>query len=203
MGRFGGLLVFCASIVTHKSIWQKYSESNSKMDRNTKVVVNVVAFVVIVIWSVVLAVQMWTKSKEPKVTVTATTAQTLAPIVTPHAEQEMVGPIATATETEAVPVSNPAPVVQVETTENKTANMPVLPSDPWKCLAGVHVPIRRNSKKDIECLSKDGQTCAMATTDAECGVMAASATSDAKVVACGGKYEDPTSWCAKANAQLL
>ena len=75
----------------------------------------------------------------------------------------------------------------------------------WKCSDDVLTPIRRNANDAIECASYDGRNCLWRTTKKECEeTIHALSVRNLDPVKCDTtSYDNPDSWCAKAEASGL
>jgi hypothetical protein len=92
----------------------------------------------------------------------------------------------------------------------KQSNTPPQPS-PWKCLAGINVPLRKNVGGDVECMSQNNKDCLWKSNESECKLLLSSPPSDLKPLVCGDMhksqwgdtgYDNPIHWCAKGKLQL-
>ena len=105
------------------------------------------------------------------------------------------------------------PVVDTNTGVVTPAVVPVIPApaaypSPWKCNAGIDVPLRRenNANKDISCMSLNAKDCLWGS----CATKLAQYKNDPnlKPLACGAGhqaawgspgYNNPAHWCYKGN----
>jgi hypothetical protein len=83
-------------------------------------------------------------------------------------------------------------------------------STQWKCLPGIHTPVRINSGGDLECMSLNNRDCLWKGNDAECKTLLASTPENLKPLACGAMHKkewggtgyDGGHWCQRGLAQL-
>ena len=77
---------------------------------------------------------------------------------------------------------------------------------PWQYVRNVHVPLRQNSNKNVECVSNDGINCLLNDKSKNIYTSLNDANSPDKTwqpVSCTyDNYNDPTSWCAQGYRAL-